>query len=100
VGEASGYLDDDEASRYPDEERTAGRSTMYRFDNGSGGRDTMYSEYSRSSFMDLEKSEQARGQLVERVGRLFDLSGRERSAVPPVPKLPASLVAAGGGNRF
>jgi len=38
---------------------------------------------------------------VDRVGAMFDLSGRERAAVPPVPKLPAGLVAAGpGGNRF
>ncbi|KAJ7116393.1 hypothetical protein C8R44DRAFT_792413 [Mycena epipterygia] len=96
-----GYSDDDEASRYPDEEKTAGRSTMYRFDAG-GARDTMYSEYSsRASFLDMEKSEQARGQLVERVGVMFDLSGREKGrAVPPVPKLPAALLAAGGGNRF
>ncbi|KAJ6570169.1 hypothetical protein DFH09DRAFT_1080325 [Mycena vulgaris] len=107
MGDAA-YSDDDEASRYPDEERTAGRSTMYRFDSGGGGgRETQrWSEYSsRASFMDLEKSEQARGQLVERVGVMFDLSGRERpaGAVPPVPKLPAhALMAAGGpgGNRF
>ncbi|KAJ7678497.1 hypothetical protein B0H17DRAFT_1078413 [Mycena rosella] len=92
------YSDDDEASRYPDEDKTAGRATMYRFDSGGGARDTMYSEYSRVSFMDVEKSDQARGQLVERVGAMFDLSGRERSAIPPVPKIPAALV--GGGNRF
>ncbi|KAJ7454759.1 hypothetical protein FB451DRAFT_653001 [Mycena latifolia] len=105
--EAAGdaYSDDDEASRYPDEEKTAGRSTMYRFDNGSSGgdRDTLRwseSRDSRASFLDLEKSEQARGMLVERVGVMFDLSGRERSAIPPVPKLPAGLVTAGVGNRF
>ncbi|KAJ6544070.1 hypothetical protein B0H19DRAFT_1169507 [Mycena capillaripes] len=94
------YLDDDEASRYPDEEKTAGRSTMYRVDHS--GRETMrWSEYSsRASFLDLDKSEKARGQLVDRVGAMFDLSGRERAAVPPVPKLPAGLLAGPGGNRF
>ncbi|KAJ7510417.1 hypothetical protein B0H11DRAFT_1187899 [Mycena galericulata] len=103
------YLDDDDdKSQYPDEEKTAGRSTMYRFENGLGardtmytnGRETMYSEYSRASFLDVEKSEAARSKLVERVHVTFDLSGRERSAVPPVPKLPPSAMAAGGGNRF
>ncbi|KAJ7039585.1 hypothetical protein C8F04DRAFT_295375 [Mycena alexandri] len=102
-GGAGGYSDDDEASRYPDEDKTAGRSTMYRVENGNG-RDTMRwsDDYStRASFMDVDKSEQARGQLVQRVGVMFDLSGRERNAVPPVPKLPAALLAAGpGGNRF
>ncbi|KAJ6466604.1 hypothetical protein C8R47DRAFT_1326241 [Mycena vitilis] len=96
------YSDDDEASRYPDEDKTAGRGTMYRFEHDGHGRETMYSTPSRVSFMDLEKSEKARGQLVDRVGVMFDLSGRERAAVPPVPKLPsAALLAAGpGGNRF
>ncbi|KAF7330298.1 hypothetical protein MVEN_02467700 [Mycena venus] len=97
------YTDDDEASRYPDEDRTAGRSTMYRVERGDG-RDTMrWSGYTdtRASFLDVEKSEQARGALVDRVGAMYDLSGRERPAVPPVPKLPAGLVMAGpGGNRF
>ncbi|KAJ7841306.1 hypothetical protein B0H14DRAFT_1045960 [Mycena olivaceomarginata] len=96
------YSDDDEASRYPDEDRTAGRSTMYRVE---GGRETMrwsgYTVDTRASFLDVDKSEQARGALVNRVGEMFDLSGRERSAAPPVPKLPAGLVAGGpGGNRF
>ncbi|KAJ7183149.1 hypothetical protein C8R46DRAFT_1209317 [Mycena filopes] len=97
------YSDDDEASRYPDDDKTAGRSTMYRVENG-GGRDTIRwsDDYStRASFMDVDRSEQARGQLVQRVGTIFDLSGRERNVVPPVPKLPAGLLAAGpGGNRF
>ncbi|KAJ7106497.1 hypothetical protein C8R43DRAFT_209855 [Mycena crocata] len=97
-------VDDDDVSKYPDDDKTAGRSTMYKFDNGSGTRETMrWSEYStRASLLDIEKSEQARGQLVERVGVMFDLSGRERSRVPPVPKLPAAFLAAGGpgGNRF
>jgi len=103
------YYDDDEdddTSQYPEEDKTAGYSTMYRFDNGSGGRETMYtgretmySEYSRASFLDVEKSEKARGQLVDRVGVMFDLSGRERSVIPPVPRLPSAL-AAGVGNRF
>ncbi|KAJ6468418.1 hypothetical protein C8R45DRAFT_470424 [Mycena sanguinolenta] len=94
-----GYSDDDQASQYPDEDRTAGRSTMYRVENG--GSDTMrWSGYTdtRASFLDLDKSEKARGALVDRVGAMFDLSGRERPAVPPVPKLPAGLMA--GGNRF
>ncbi|KAJ7242806.1 hypothetical protein B0H12DRAFT_1074223 [Mycena haematopus] len=95
------YSDDDQASQYPDEDRTAGRSTMYRIENG--GRETMrWSEYTdtRASFLDIDKSETARGALVSRVGAMFDLSGRERerAVVPPVPKLPAGLVA--GGNRF
>ncbi|KAJ7746644.1 hypothetical protein B0H16DRAFT_1692667 [Mycena metata] len=98
-GGAGGYSDDDEASRYPDEDKTAGRSTMY-----SDGRDTMRwsDNYStRASFMDVDKSEQARGQLVQRVGVMFDLSGRERNVVPPVPKLPTAFLAGGpGGNRF
>jgi hypothetical protein len=93
------YLDDDEVSRYPDDERPAGRATMYKFDNArGGGRETMYSQYSRASFMDTDKSEEARGRLVDRVGVMFDLSGRERSAIPPVPRLPPAMVA--GGNRF
>ncbi|KAF7303203.1 hypothetical protein MKEN_01284000 [Mycena kentingensis (nom. inval.)] len=92
--------DDDDASRYPDDERTAGRKTMYRFDsNGEGSRDTMYSEYSRTSFMDVSRSEQARGRLVDRVGMMYDHNGREvRSPAPPVPRLPPELLA--GANRF
>ncbi|KAJ6630998.1 hypothetical protein B0H10DRAFT_702776 [Mycena sp. CBHHK59/15] len=93
------YSNNDEASQYPDEDKTAGRATMYRFDHG--GRDTMYSEYSRASFLDVEKSEKARDRLVEHVGAIFDLSGRERSVIPPMPKVPPTLLAAGNGrNRF
>ncbi|KAK7032790.1 hypothetical protein R3P38DRAFT_3264791 [Favolaschia claudopus] len=94
------YSDDDEASQYPDEDRTAGRSTMYRVENG--GRDTIrWSEYevdARASFLEVENSEKARGTLVDRVGKMYDSSGREKAAVPPVPKIPAGLV--GVGNRF
>ncbi|KAF8207149.1 hypothetical protein K438DRAFT_1815794 [Mycena galopus ATCC 62051] len=97
-----GYSDDDQASHYPDEDRTAGRSTMYRVENGTS--DTMrWSQYTdtRASFLDINKSDKARGALVNRVEAMFDLSGRERAAVPPVPRLPAGLVAAGPvGNRF
>ncbi|KAJ7650708.1 hypothetical protein FB45DRAFT_997532 [Roridomyces roridus] len=101
----SDYEDDDQ-SRYPDEDKTAGYSTMYRYEGGRDtdtmytGRETMYSEYSRASFLDVDKSDKARTQLVDRVGSMFDLSGRERSAIPPVPKLPAALAAGAVGNRF
>ncbi|KAJ7056565.1 hypothetical protein C8F01DRAFT_1233686 [Mycena amicta] len=101
--------DDDDASRYPDDELTAGRRTMYRFDNSSSGnededeaigtRDTVYSDYSRASFMDTGKSQAVRGRLVDRVGTMFDQNGRPlRAIVPPVPKLPPELLS--GGNRF
>ncbi|KAF7295199.1 hypothetical protein MIND_01058700 [Mycena indigotica] len=98
--------DDDDASLYPDDERTAGRKTMFLFDKSSSGneddtigaRGTVYSEYSRASFMDNGKSEVARGRLVDRVGAMFDSTGRERPAAPPVPRLPPELLA--GANRF
>nr|GAT60970.1 predicted protein [Mycena chlorophos] len=99
--------EDDDASRYPDDELTAGRRTMYMFDHdgssdndeASFNRDTVYSEYSRASFMDNSKSQAARGRLLDRVGVMFDESGRERAAaIPPVPKLPPELM--GGATRF
>ncbi|KAF8903389.1 hypothetical protein CPB85DRAFT_1024733 [Mucidula mucida] len=83
----------DEMSQYPDEEKSMGRETMYRYEHGaqstgnlstwsSGDRD------GRTSIMDIEKSEVARERFVQRIDEMFDRDGRERLAAPPVPRLP------------
>jgi len=94
---------DDDRSRYPDEDRTAGRSTMYMLENGSGVEDSRFSRYSeasRMSILDGEESENVRARFVRRVEAMMDNgSGRERGRTrePPVPKLPEGLA---GRGRF
>ncbi|PBK61000.1 hypothetical protein ARMSODRAFT_677421 [Armillaria solidipes] len=87
--------DSDDYSRYPEEDKSAGRSTMYRLDRGaaSTGRLSTWSGDSRASIMDLEKSEVARQRFVKRIEAMFDQNGRELpgSEIPPVPRLPEGL---------
>jgi hypothetical protein len=106
--EDEGYYndeDDDDQSRYPDEDRTAGRSTMYMLDNGSGVEDSRFSRYSeasRISILDGEESENVRARFVRRVEAMMDNgSGRERGRTrePPVPKIPEGLASKGLASR-
>jgi hypothetical protein len=101
--------DPEDASHYPEDEMSyrrsrRGRSTVYASDddhdnlsnNGHGhsggkGRSSRYSGsiYSRGSFLDNEKSGEARQRFLKHVEAMLG----ERSAVPPVPKLPEEFVA-------
>ncbi|KAG7442082.1 uncharacterized protein BT62DRAFT_1079611 [Guyanagaster necrorhizus] len=87
--------DSDGYSRYPEENKSVGRSTMYRLERGavSTGRLSTWSGDSRASIMDLEKSEVARQRFVKRIEAMFDQNGRELpgSEIPPVPRLPEGL---------
>ncbi|KAK1223354.1 hypothetical protein PQX77_013753 [Marasmius sp. AFHP31] len=63
-----------------------GRYTMYEDDGQESdynARSTMYSE--APSFMDESRSRKARDRFLERVGGMYDESGREREPVPPIP---------------
>ncbi|KAL1703082.1 hypothetical protein EV121DRAFT_281379 [Schizophyllum commune] len=65
------------------------------------GRESRYTEsvYSRAStLLDTERSGEARSRLLGRVEALYDSAGRERSAVPPVPKIPDALLRAPTGG--
>lgn len=92
--QTDGY-DSDDYSRDPEEDKSTGRSTMYRLDRGaaSTGRLSTWSGDSRASIMDLEKSEVARQRFVKRIEAMFDQNGRELpgSEIPPVPRLPEGL---------
>ncbi|TRM66578.1 hypothetical protein BD626DRAFT_534763 [Schizophyllum amplum] len=64
------------------------------------GRESRFTEsvYSRAStLMDTERSGEVRSQLLHRVGEMYDSSGRERGAVPPVPKIPEAMLRLPGG---
>lgn len=91
----------DDPSMYPDDDKSAGRRTMYELE----GRDsrhyddeTRISRYSATqsvySVMDDEKSGQARERFLSRVAAMYGEGGRE---VPPVPKLPEGLIIKGTG---
>lgn len=102
------YVDDvdssDDKSRYPDDEVTAGRATMYSTLGGDLSRRGSWESGSRVSFMDNEKSQQARERFLRRVDMFYDETGREKPspaprgigrgaipAVPPVPRLPKGV---------
>lgn len=91
----------DDRSMYPDDDKSAGRRTMYELE----GRDSRHyddegriSRYSATqsvySVMDDEKSGEARQRFLNRVAAMYGESGRE---VPPVPKLPEGLIIKGTG---
>jgi hypothetical protein len=77
----------DDDSRYPDDDDTAGRTTMYLLENGSGSVDPRLSTYSapstHGSILDNDRSQDLRAKFVRRVEALTDR--------PPVPKLPDSF---------
>jgi hypothetical protein len=90
--EAEGEGDDDDDRSYYPLEEARGRKTSTStsvFSHASvwveGDRT------SRGSFLDGERSEEARQRFLRRVTAMFDESGREKDAVPPVPKLPPGV---------
>lgn len=62
----------------------------------SGGRSSVYS---RASFLDPDKSEETRERFLRRVVDMYDGRGRRgnEQAIPPIPKMPDSLLGNGGG---
>ncbi|TFK51288.1 hypothetical protein OE88DRAFT_1527669 [Heliocybe sulcata] len=92
-------IEDDDKSYYPEEDKTAGRSTFYMLENGE--EDLRYSMYtdgdrtSRGSFLNEDKSWDARERFMRRVAALYEETGREKP--PPVPKLDPKLKAKFGG---
>jgi hypothetical protein len=97
--------EDDDRSFYPDDNKSAGRRTMYLLE----GRDSRhyddenrFSRYSAVqsvySVLDGEKSEEAREQFVRRVTAMYGEGGRE-VPVPPMPKLPDGLIKGTGVGR-
>lgn len=96
----------DDKSLYPDEDKSAGRRTMYEVEGRE--RDTRYydddgrfSRYSAAqsvySVLDPERSEEARDRFVKRVAAMYDERGREEA--PPVPKLPDGMIRGTGVGR-
>lgn len=96
------YDDEDEA--YSGERTSTEESGGQRTSRWSG------SIYSRASFLDPEKSEETRERFIQRVEAMYGEDGRENTGggrvVPPVPKIPDSLLGAGAQvpgriwNRF
>ena len=86
----SSYIDDDR-SLYPDDTRTLetnrDRATIdsYYF-HADGSRESVWSK--RASFLDDERSGEVRERFVRGVAAMYSGDGREREAIPPVPKLP------------
>ncbi|KAL1742975.1 hypothetical protein HDZ31DRAFT_41994 [Schizophyllum fasciatum] len=71
----------------------------YYFDERA--RESRYTEsvYSRAStLLDTERSGEARSRLLGRVEAMYDGAGRERGAVPPVPRVPDALLKVPGGG--
>ena len=96
----------DDKSIYPDDDKTAGRSTMYEIEGR--GRDVSYfdddgrfSRYSATpstySVLDHEKSEEVRDRFIKRVAAMYD--ERERDQAPPVPSLPDGIIRGTGVGR-
>ncbi|EPQ53110.1 hypothetical protein GLOTRDRAFT_122393 [Gloeophyllum trabeum ATCC 11539] len=88
--------DDDDKSYYPEDDKTAGRSTMYMMENGEDLRYSMYTDgdrTSRGSFLNEDKSWDARQRFLQRVEALYEDTGREKPKPPPVPKLDPALRA-------
>lgn len=94
----------DDRSLYPDDDKSAGRRTMYELE----GRDsrhyddeTRISRYSATqsvySVMDDEKSGEARERFLQRVAAMYGEGGREVPPVPPVPKMPEGVIIKGTG---
>ena len=94
----------DDHSMYPDDDKTAGRRTMYELE----GRDsrhyddeTRISRYSATqsvySVMDDEKSGQARERFLSRIAAMYGEGGREVPPMPPVPKIPEGIIIKGTG---
>lgn len=103
-GEGRPSVDDDK-SIYPDEDKTAGRRTMYAFE----GRDSRYydddgrfSRYSATpsvyDVLDNDRSGDARDRFVKRVAAMYE-DGREVAEVPPVPKIPERMIKGTGVGR-
>jgi hypothetical protein len=93
--------EDDDRSLYPDDDKSAGRRTMYLLegrDSRHYDEDNRFSRYSAMhsvySVLDGDKSEEARERFVRRVTAMYGQGGRE---VPPMPKLPDGLVIKGTG---
>jgi len=94
----------DDRSMYPDEDKSAGRRTMYELE----GRDsrhyddeTRISRYSATqsvySVMDDEKSGATRERFLNRVAAMYGEGGREVPPMPPMPKLPEEIMIKGTG---
>lgn len=72
-------VDDDDKSRYPEDEAdTENRYSVFN-DNGAP---------SRISILDKERSSRVRQQFLKRVEEMYSKEGIERGLAPPVPKIP------------
>lgn len=106
--------EEEDRSLYPDDEKSAGRRTMYLLEGGRDAEvdadadedeDNRFSRFSARvqsvySVLDGDKSEEARKQFVRRVTAMYGDGGRARwgeAGVPPVPELPDGLVIRGTG---
>lgn len=74
-------LDDDDTSKYPDDE--ADFDSRYSIFSDS-------QEPSRISILDKERSSNVRQQFLKRVEEMYSKEGIQRGMAPPVPKLPPS----------
>ena len=72
-------LEDDDKSRYPDDEVDFD-SRYSIFDDSQ--------ERSRISILDKERSSNVRQQFLKRVEEMYSKDGINRGMAPPVPKLP------------
>jgi len=91
--DTSGFSDDDFLTPASLKRRFATSYASSDDDDDDGASRWTESLYSRASFLDPEKSEEARERFVQRVTEMYGGDGRERDAVPPVPKLPAAYAA-------
>ena len=92
----------DDKSIYPDDDKTAGRSTMYEIEGReSYSDDGHFSRYSATpsvySVLDREKSGEARDRFIKRVAAMYD--ERRRDEAPPVPSLPDGIIRGTGVGR-
>ncbi|KAL0947983.1 hypothetical protein HGRIS_010610 [Hohenbuehelia grisea] len=88
------YIEDDDASMYPDEDRTAGRSTMYFIDDDDD---------IDSPILDGAQSGAVRERFVRQVMRWQDTANTADAPTMPLPAIPTGVGRGAGrvvGPRF